>query len=113
MVFAPVGPMAQAAAHAGGIFVALYSREGEFMARVRWHGALPQPHLPRLYQRATAVVMPSLAEGLGLVAVEAQLCEAPVVGKAGRMAALARFAPESAARRYAELYRSIVGESTA
>jgi glycosyltransferase involved in cell wall biosynthesis len=122
--------------------------------RVHWHGALPQPQLPPLYQRASAVVMPSLAEGLGLVAVEAQLCEAPVVGfesgglrdtiehdhtgilvppgdldalaralddvlldreragaigKAGRMAALARFAPESAARRYAELYRSIVG----
>jgi glycosyltransferase involved in cell wall biosynthesis len=125
--------------------------------RVHWHGALPQPELPPLYQRAAAVVMPSLAEGLGLVAVEAQLCEAPVVGfesgglrdtiehdhtgilvppgdidalaralddilldrdraqtigKAGRMAALARFAPESAARRYAELYRSIVGESS-
>lgn len=48
--------------------------------RVTWHGALPQPRLVELYQRASAVVIPSLDEGLGLVAVEAQLCRTPVVG---------------------------------
>ncbi len=123
--------------------------------RITWHGQLPQPKLLSFYQRAAAVVVPSRGEGLGLVAVEAQLCETPVVayasggitdtvrdgetgvlvapgdigalaaaldtlvqsadrraslGKAGRVGALALFAPESAARRYAELYRGIVAE---
>jgi glycosyltransferase involved in cell wall biosynthesis len=100
------------------------------------------------------VVVPSTDEGLGLVAVEGQLCETPVVayesggltdtvqhdrtgllvppgdisalaatldqvldnpdralelGRAGRMVALAGFAPESAARRYAGIYRTVVG----
>jgi glycosyltransferase involved in cell wall biosynthesis len=122
--------------------------------RVHWLGALPQPSLVELYRRATALVIPSTDEGLGLVAVEAQLCETPVVafesggltdtvqhdrtgllvppgdvaalaaaldglleradrgadlGRAGRIVALAGFAPESAARRYAGIYRSIVG----
>ena len=122
--------------------------------RVRWLGQLPQPALVDLYRRATALVVPSTDEGLGLVAVEAQLCETPVVayesggltdtvqhdrtgllvppgdisalaaaldalldrpdrgadlGRAGRMVALAGFAPESAARRYAGIYRSVVG----
>ena len=121
--------------------------------RITWHGALPQTALPPLYRNATALVVPSIGEGLGLVAVEAQLCETPVVayasggttdavrdgetgvlvpagdvgalaasldsllgdparrvalGRAGRMHALALFAPESAARRYAALYRSLV-----
>ena len=48
-------------------------------SRLRWHGALPQPDLLPLYQRAAVVAMPSREEGLGLVAVEAQLCGAPVV----------------------------------
>lgn len=122
--------------------------------QVRWHGALPQPRLVDFYRQATALVVPSQGEGLGLVAVEAQLCETPVVafdsgglsetithditgilvpagdvtalataldhllarpdrgaslGRAGRMAALAGFAPESAARRYAGIYRKILG----
>lgn len=121
--------------------------------RLTWHGAKPQTALPAFYQRTSALVVPGLGEGLGLVAVEAQLCEAPVVafdsggiadtithgetgllappgdvdalaaaldrlfddpelrfalGRAGRMSALGDFAPESAARRYATLYRSIV-----
>ena len=122
--------------------------------RVQWLGQLPQPRLADLYRRATALVVPSTDEGLGLVAVEAQLCETPVVanesgglidtvqhdrtgilvppgnadalaaaldalmdrpdrgadlGRAGRIVALAGFAPESAARRYAGIYRSVVG----
>ena len=121
--------------------------------RIRWHGQLSQPELPPLYQRAAAVVIPSVDEGLGLVAVEALLCETPVVafdsgglrdviqhektgllvkpgdraalanalddllardgrgsqlGRAGRLYALSAFAPESAARRYAEIYRHVL-----
>jgi glycosyltransferase involved in cell wall biosynthesis len=124
--------------------------------RVRWHGALPQPTLVEFYRAATAVVVPSVNEGLGLVAVEAQLCNTPVVafdsggltdiiqhehtgvlvkdvsaaalseamasvlarpdrgaalGDAGRLHALATFAPESVARRYADIYRSAIASS--
>lgn len=124
--------------------------------RVRWHGALPQPQLVDFYRRATALVVPSVDEGLGLVAVEAQLCETPVVafhsgglpdiiqhdrtgvlvnevdagalaaalvsllarddrgaalGAAARLHALATFAPESVARRYADIYRSAIASS--
>jgi glycosyltransferase involved in cell wall biosynthesis len=118
--------------------------------RIRWHGALPQPRLAEFYRRATALIVPSIDEGLGIVAVEAQLCECPVIafasgglldvvqhdrtglltsansasalaaaidsllgrpdrgaalGAAGRLHALATFAPESVARRYADIYR--------
>jgi len=130
------------------------SRELGIATRVRWHGQLSQSELPRLYQSAAALVVPSAEEGLGLVAVEALLCETPVVafdsgglrdviqhdrtgllvppgdraalartlddllsrdgrgsdlGKAGRIYALSAFAPESAARRYAEIYRQVIG----
>ena len=47
--------------------------------RVRWHGALPAAGLVPFYQRAAALVVPSAEEGLGLVAVEALLCETPVI----------------------------------
>jgi len=125
--------------------------------RVRWHGALPQPRLADFYRAATALVVPSVSEGLGLVAVEAHLCETPVIafdsgglpdvvqhdrtgllvqsvdagalaaalvslleredrgaslGAAGRLHALATFAPESVARRYADVYRSAIAGST-
>ena len=123
-------------------------------SRIRWHGQLSQSQLPALYQRAAAVVVPSVDEGLGLVAVEALLCETPVVafdsgglrdvvhhdktgllvksgdrsalartiddllardgrgtdlGRAGRLYALSAFAPESVARRYADIYRQVLG----
>jgi glycosyltransferase involved in cell wall biosynthesis len=122
--------------------------------RIRWRGSLRQPELVPLYQSAGAVAVPSIDEGLGLVAVEAMLCGAPVVAsrsggltdvvrhdatgllvppgdasalaaalddvlehpekgralaEAGRMHALASFAPESAARRYATIYRDALG----
>lgn len=48
-------------------------------SRVTWHGALPQNRLAPFYRRAATLVVPSREEGLGLVAVEAQLCETPVV----------------------------------
>ena len=124
--------------------------------RVTFHGAVKQFALPPFYQRAMALVVPAADEGLGLVAVEAQLCETPVIafdsgglpdvvqhdrtgilvkertahalaaavhgilgredlgaalGVAGRIHALATFAPESVARRYADIYRSVVGSS--
>ncbi len=50
--------------------------------RVRWYGALPQPALVPLYQGARVLAIPSREEGLGLVAVEAQLCGTPVVAYA-------------------------------
>lgn len=48
--------------------------------RVRWHGQIRQGELPKFYQRACVLAVPSIDEGLGLVAVEAALCETPVVG---------------------------------
>lgn len=48
-------------------------------ARITWHGQLPRSALPALYRRAQAVVIPSQHEGLGLVAVEAQLSRTPVI----------------------------------
>lgn len=48
--------------------------------RVRWHGQVRQSELPKFYQRAHVLAVPSIDEGLGLVAVEAALCETPVVG---------------------------------
>jgi len=130
------------------------ARELGVQSRVTWHGQVPQSALPVLYQRAAAIVVPSVEEGLGLVAVEALLCETPVVafdsgglrdviqhektgllvkagdraalaatlddllardgrggqlGRAGRLYALSAFAPESAARRYAEIYKQVLG----
>jgi glycosyltransferase involved in cell wall biosynthesis len=121
--------------------------------RVIFHGQVAQQDLVPMYRRAAAVVVPSVDEGLGLVSVEALLCETPVVafasggtldvvqqnstgllvpprdvtalshaldeimmnptlatnmGKAGRLYALATFAPESAARRYAGIYRDVL-----
>ncbi|MEO7963847.1 MAG: glycosyltransferase [Gemmatimonadaceae bacterium] len=119
-------------------------------ARITWHGSRPQHELAPFYRSATALVVPSIGEGLGLVTVEAQLTETPVVafasggivdtisngvsgllvppgdvaalaqacdrlhenpglreslGRGGRAAALARFAPAAAARTYAAIYR--------
>ena len=47
--------------------------------RIAWHGQRRQPELVDFYRAATALVVPSIDEGLGLVAVEAMLCAAPVV----------------------------------
>jgi len=125
--------------------------------RVAWHGQLRPEQLAGLYQSATALVVPSIDEGLGLVAVEALLCETPVVafrsggltdviqdgttgvlvapgdaaalasaldsviaeperarelGAAGRIYALGKFAPESVARRYADIYAQVLDSHT-
>lgn len=127
-------------------------------SRVRWHGIKSQAALADFYQSASVLVVPSADEGLGLVAVEAMLCETPVVafesgglpdvvqhertgylvsersadalaeairhvlqtpdggralGVAGRMHALATFAPESVARRYIDIYRAAIASAPA
>lgn len=51
-------------------------------SRAHWVGPVAQPSLAALFQRAVCVAMPSREEGLGLTAVEAQLCETPVVAYA-------------------------------
>jgi glycosyltransferase involved in cell wall biosynthesis len=126
--------------------------------RIQWHGQLNQKDLVKLYQAATAVVVPSTDEGLGLVAAEALLCEAPVIAfrsggltdvidhgrtgilvtpgataelaaaldsvlesrehaatlaRQGREFVLATFSPESAAAKYADIYRKAVEERAA
>ena len=47
--------------------------------RLRWYPLLPQAELAERYRACTALVMPAVGEGLGLVAAEALLCETPVV----------------------------------
>lgn len=49
------------------------------MGRVNWLGQLERAPLAEMYRRAQALVMPSMHEGLGLVAVEAQLSRTPVI----------------------------------
>lgn len=49
-------------------------------ARLTFHGLRTQEQLVPLYRAATAVVIPGALEGLGLAAVEAHLCETPVIG---------------------------------
>jgi glycosyltransferase involved in cell wall biosynthesis len=132
------------------------ARALEIADRVQWHGSVAQPKLAEFYRSAAALVVPSVGEGLGLVAVEAQLCETPVIafdsgglpdvvqhdrtgvlvntvdagalaaalvsllsrddrgaslGAAGRLHAIATFAPESVARRYADTYRLAIARS--
>ncbi len=48
-------------------------------ARVHWHGQIAPSEVRAFYPNAGVVAMPSRDEGLGLVAVEAQLAATPVV----------------------------------
>jgi glycosyltransferase involved in cell wall biosynthesis len=50
--------------------------------RVIWEGQLPLAELADRYRRASALLVPSRDEGLGLVAVEAQLSGTPVIAAA-------------------------------
>jgi glycosyltransferase involved in cell wall biosynthesis len=50
--------------------------------RITWLGHLPQSALPALYARSAALIIPSTEEGLGLVGVEAALCETPAIAYA-------------------------------
>jgi glycosyltransferase involved in cell wall biosynthesis len=47
--------------------------------RLHWLPLLPQAKLAEYYRSCTALVMPAVDEGLGLVAAEALLCETPVI----------------------------------
>ena len=47
--------------------------------QLRWLPLLPQAKLAEYYRSCTALVMPAVDEGLGLVAAEALLCETPVI----------------------------------
>jgi len=51
-------------------------------SRITWLGHLPQSELAPLYARSAALVIPSSDEGLGLVGIEAALCETPSVAYA-------------------------------
>lgn len=51
-------------------------------ARIRWEAALPLKTLADRYRQAAALLVPGADEGLGLVAVEAQLCGTPVIAAA-------------------------------
>lgn len=48
-------------------------------SRLRFVGAIPNQELPRYYQEAALVALPSLNEGFGLAAAEAFACARPVV----------------------------------
>ena len=50
--------------------------------RLRWERDLRQPELAARYRRAVALLVPGSHEGLGLVAVEGQLCRTPVIAAA-------------------------------
>lgn len=47
--------------------------------QLHWLPLLPQAKLAEYYRSCTALVMPAVEEGLGLVAAEALLCETPVI----------------------------------
>jgi glycosyltransferase involved in cell wall biosynthesis len=142
----------------GGDRVAVdaFARQLGLTGRVTVHGPLPQERIVPLYQAATATIVPSENEGLGLVAVESMLCETPVIafrsggitdvvidgetgvltppgdvgalaaamdaivrdanraaalGRAGRLAATARFAPERVASRYRGIYERAIAHA--
>jgi glycosyltransferase involved in cell wall biosynthesis len=56
--------------------------ELQLSERVRFHGSLTPENLVPFYREAGAVIVPSVDEGLGLVAVEALMCAAPVIASA-------------------------------
>ncbi len=64
-----------------------WAGEAGVLKRLRLTGRVESSELIRLYQRATAVVVPSRYEGFGLPAVEAMACGTPVVAtRAGALA---------------------------
>lgn len=87
---------------------------------IDWQGFVSDADLARLFAAADVVVVPSLYEPFGLVALEAQLAGAPVaVSDTGGLAELvepgvtgARFAPQSPAA-IAEAVRGLLDDPTA
>ena len=68
--------------HGDGVWSATLRRDAERLGlgdRVRWMGQGSAASLAQAFREATAVLVPSREEGLGLVAVEAQLCGTRVI----------------------------------
>jgi glycogen(starch) synthase len=72
-----------AGAHAGGVVRDLRERTERFSARVHLLGELPRDQALTIVARAELVVLPSLWEAFGFVAVEAMALGRPVVASAG------------------------------
>lgn len=83
--------------------------------RVLLPGFVSDEALAALYSTATAVVIPSLAEGFGLPAVEAAACGAPLVlsdlpAHRETLDGAALFAPPTDERRLADAIARLVGD---
>ena len=65
----------------------------DITTRVSWCGPYAEADLPSLLARAAAVCVPSLVEGFSLVALEAQLAQAPLA--VANIAALRETAPQA------------------
>ena len=75
-----------AAKHGEGERLAALARELGVENRVTFAGPFDETRLPELLARAACVVVPSLIEGFGIVALEAQLASAPLaVADAGAL----------------------------
>jgi glycosyltransferase involved in cell wall biosynthesis len=87
-------------------------------ADVRLPGFVSDEVLAALYSGAAAAVLPSLAEGFGLPAVEAAACGAPlllsdIAAHRETLAAGAVFFPPQSAERLAEELRRLLGDEAA
>ncbi|MEX2425724.1 MAG: glycosyltransferase family 1 protein, partial [Thermomicrobiaceae bacterium] len=56
-----------------------HASSSHFRDRIRFLGHVPDEQLPLLYNAATCVALPSLYEGFGLPALEAQACGVPAL----------------------------------
>lgn len=74
-----VGPTADDVFHGGVAAIRQAILEEGTSPLVRWAGYVPDDDLRHLYAGAVAVLLPSVAEGFGLPAVEAARCGTPVV----------------------------------
>jgi glycosyltransferase involved in cell wall biosynthesis len=97
----PLGALDAAAAVGLPLVVVGPEKEPALARELRARGAdvrgfVPTVELVRLYQRATALLLPSRYEGFGIPVVEAMACGAPVVISAD--AALAEVAGDAAER---------------
>lgn len=102
----------------GWLYDAIYARIGQLGLRERVHftGYVPDEDLPRYYNAATIVAIPSIYEGFGFPVVEAMACGTPVVAsqasslpEAGGDAA--RYFDPHSAEAIAERIESVVGNS--
>jgi glycosyltransferase involved in cell wall biosynthesis len=84
MLTGPAATLALRVVGGGPEEAALRRLAGELgvAGRIRWDGQVPQAALADRYRRSAVLLVPGRDEGLGLVAVEGQLCGAPVVAAA-------------------------------